>query len=241
MIDAPRVFIGMSGSRCGRRKVVYQRAAGRSGPIGTACDAGRNLVHQSRRNDIARDRISNIARLRSNQARRRVNHASRNRSGAKRIINCPAQDWSSESVGLSRGWPKQRGKISRPFRRSRHCANEGGGCCLLQAFIVGKKVSLVFPDWAPNGGAVLIAVKRRLCSIIKEVPRIHCTVAVELPGIPVESIGSRFGYHVDHISAAPSILRCKRVGLNLKLLHVVHRRNVDHPSPVDARVVGAIQ
>src|SRR6202007_459618 len=131
-------------------------------------------------------------------------------------------------------------KISGPLVARRHGAYESSGCRLPQAFVVRKEVGLVFPNRPADCAAKLIAVERRLFSVVEKVSRVRITVAVKLVSIPVESISTRFRHNVDDVPAAPSILRCKSVGLNLELLHVVHGGNIDHPTPIEPGVISSI-
>src|SRR6266851_1001892 len=92
--------------------------------------------------------------------------------------------------------------------------------------------------------AVLVTIEVRPLypvAIVEVVVRIESTVPVELEQVSVETVGSGFGDDVDDVSAAPAILRGEGVGLDLELLDVFDRGNVDDAAPVLRGVPGSVE
>src|SRR5580704_16403903 len=61
IVDAAGILIGVCGSGGGLSKVIDQVAVGRGGPIRSSGNTGGDGIHQSRRNDVAWERIANVA------------------------------------------------------------------------------------------------------------------------------------------------------------------------------------
>src|SRR5580704_6016587 len=84
-------------------------------------------------------------------------------------------------------------------------------------------------------------MKVRLRSVVEIISGVQIAVPIKLKCVAVESIGSGFGDDIYDVAAAESVLSGERVGLHLEFLHVVHGRNVNHATPIQARVPCAVQ
>ena len=67
--------------------------------------------------------------------------------------------------------------------------------------------------------------------IVEVVVRVEVAIAQIVVRVSVQTAASGLGHDVDHISRAPAVLRGERILLNLKLLHVIGRWNVDDSAP----------
>lgn len=124
------------------------------------------------------------------------------------------------------------------------------------SFKVKEEEGLVFsvievrnPDRATNRSSIHLAIEilvgfrfaGRGVDLLEEVSGIQHAVAIEHVGVAVEAVGARLGNHVDDVAAAPPVLSGESIGLNLELLHVVGRWDVDHATPVGRGIPGAVQ
>src|ERR1035438_6841161 len=225
-------------SRC---KIVDEIAVRRRWPVITASNTGGNCVHETCRNDVAPNDISDVARTGSYQARTGINHSSRNLSHTERIVNRTSQDWSPYRIDLPGRPSQQRREVPGSFRSGRHRTNERCRCRRSQAFVVSEEIQFVLLNRAADSTAKLIPVKIGLCCIIEIISRVEIAVAVELECVSVESVGPGLRDNVNYVAAAETILRCESAGLNFEFLNIVYGRNVNHTAPVKASVPSSIE
>src|SRR3954453_18143362 len=111
--------------------------------------------------------------------------------------------------------------------------------CLVTLLVDSRNV-----HGASQGNAKLIAMRNRFLEtiqVVEVVVRVKGRITQIVVCVPVQTAASGLRHHVDHVSSAPAILRRKCVLLNLELLYVVRRRDVDHATPTLACVPGAIE
>src|SRR5205823_6064899 len=106
-------------------------------------------------------------------------------------------------------WHKGR---SRRGGRAEHCS-----------LVATEKEDLVFPDWAADHAAKLIAFQRVLRSR-EEIPGVHVAVAEELKQVAVKRVRAGLGYRIHLGARVGSGLGILGAGVDLELLESVGKR-----------------
>ena len=76
--------------------------------------------------------------------------------------------------------------------------------------------------------------------VVKVVVGVERAIAQIIVHVSVQLVATGLGHNVDHVASAPTVLRSKAILLDLELLHVVRRGDINDPAPALAGIPRAV-
>jgi hypothetical protein len=185
--------------------------------------------------DVARERIADVARGRDDAAGDRIDLSDLELAGGGGIEDRAAGERAAEDVGadgaaLQRDEVREVGEPAGALARRGHGLVPDPGLLDERPLVVGEPEGLAFRDRAARGEAELVGLVlalRHARPVREEVVGVEAVVAVELPGAAVELVAPRFERGVEHRAAGAAVLGAERAGEDLELGDGVDGR-LDH-------------